>query len=259
MPVLNERDIEAAQTYLKKRLDAELSMDYNLQIVMRGAAKRIVEICYSYNVSPQSFYFNANTKMQMDIDAVIQWLYDVILDYFETLAVTQDSDHKDEVLAYILAKFHGQTFEQRLNSYVGKYRNELEILIGAGLIVGLTKTALTQSISTNLLNPWGNEIVKEAQVSAPSYGKGVPTAMYSAISNLTRNGIGRGYMYDRHLSATENEAVGFMTFRNSTYPCDICDDYAIDFHPMGDTIPPLHLHCVCGTVYFNIFGEPINL
>ena len=39
-----EKDIEAAKAYLRQRLDAERSMSANLEIIMREAAKQIVEI-----------------------------------------------------------------------------------------------------------------------------------------------------------------------------------------------------------------------
>lgn len=74
-----EKDIEAAKAYLRQRLDAERSMSANLEIIMREAATKIVEICYSANINPQTFrYSDLPLRAQQDIDAVIEWLRDTI-------------------------------------------------------------------------------------------------------------------------------------------------------------------------------------
>ena len=44
MRVPTDKEIEEAKEYLRQRLDAELSMRTNLQIVMIEAAKQIIDI-----------------------------------------------------------------------------------------------------------------------------------------------------------------------------------------------------------------------
>ena len=46
MRVPTDKEIEEAKEYLRQRLDAELSMRTNLQIVMIEAAKQIIDISY---------------------------------------------------------------------------------------------------------------------------------------------------------------------------------------------------------------------
>lgn len=48
MRVPTDKEIEEAKEYLRQRLDAELSMRTNLQIVMIEAAKQIIDISYRY-------------------------------------------------------------------------------------------------------------------------------------------------------------------------------------------------------------------
>lgn len=71
----SEADIETAKAYLRKRLDAELSMASNLEAVMREAAKRVVGILYSANISTVSAsYGDLPLRVRREIDAVVEWL-----------------------------------------------------------------------------------------------------------------------------------------------------------------------------------------
>lgn len=254
-----EADIEAAKAYLRQRLECENAMTTLLENAMKEAAQKIVDICYSVGVNPQSFrYSDLPARVQFDVDEVIQRLQEAIDDYFLTLAVADHEENRDKILPFILGENHGQTFDERLNDYCGKYRDELMLLIGAGLFLGIGKSALVKSIGDNLKHPYDNQLLADGIEAPLTYGRGRSNSMYNAINTLTRFGIGQGWMYNRHLKAEMEWAQGFMTFRNSTWPCDICDEYASCMHPMDDPIPPLHANCVCGTIYFNALGEPIR-
>ncbi|MBD5302393.1 MAG: hypothetical protein HDS16_05295 [Bacteroides sp.] len=256
----SETDIEAAKAYLRLRLEAERSMQYNLQIVMGEAAERVVEICYNAKIDlTVGSYENLPIKVQMEIEEVVQWLKETIDDYFLTLAIYDHEENRDRILPYILGENHGFTFDERLSDYCIKYRDELLLLVGAGLILGIGETALAKSIGSHLKQPYKNPDLVDGIAAPLTYGRGRTNSMYTAIGALTKFGIGQAWMYDRHLKAEMESAQGFITFRNSSYPCDICDEYASYSHPMDDPIPPLHNSCVCGTIYFNAQGEFIRL
>ena len=57
---------DRAKEYLRQRLDAELSMRTNLQIVMIEAAKQIIDISYRYKIcllyTSYIWAININTK-----------------------------------------------------------------------------------------------------------------------------------------------------------------------------------------------------
>ena len=255
-----EADIEAAKAYLRQRIECEQAMTSLLESVMKEAAEKIVDMCYSAGINPQSFRCSdLPVRVQFDIDAVIEWLREAIDDYFLTLAIADHEENRNAILPFILEETHGLTFDERLSDYCGKYRDELILLVGAGLFLGVEKKALIKSIGDNLKHPYANQLLADGIDAPLTYGRGKSNSMFNAINTLTRFGIGQGWMYDRHLKAEMEWAQGFMTFRNSTWPCDICDEYASYMHPMDDTIPPIHANCVCGTIYFNAFGEPIAL
>ena len=249
----NESDIEAAKAYLRQRLDAERSMSANLEIIMREAAKQIVEVCCSANANPQTFrYSDLPLRVQWDIDEVIEWLREMIEDYFETLAVADHEENKDIILPFILGENHGSTFDERLTDYCDKYRDELMLLIGAGLFLGVTKSALAKSIGDNLKHPYANQLLAEGIDAPLTYGRGKSNSMYNAIGDLTRYGIAQGWMRNWELTTAKDGCIGWIVRRGSSYPCDICNDNC-GFHSIDEgTNLPLHGHCAC-------FAVPIYL
>ena len=104
MRVPTDKEIEEAKEYLRQRLDAELSMRTNLQIVMIEAAKQIIDISYRYKISPELFRFSANRQLQEEVDAIILSLLEIIEDYTYTLAVATHEDNKDAIITYINAR-----------------------------------------------------------------------------------------------------------------------------------------------------------
>ena len=205
----SEADIETAKAYLRQRLDAERSMSYNLSIVMREAAERIVEILYSANIHPTvASYGDLPLRVQWDIDEVVQWLKETIDDYFVTLAIADHEENRNTILPFILGENHGANFDERLTDYVGKYKNELLLLVGAGLLLGIGKSALAKSIGDNLRQPYANPMLKDGIEAPLTYGRGKSNAMYNAISSLTRNGIAGAWMKNFYIETHKNGCIG---------------------------------------------------
>ena len=238
-------DIEAAKAYLRDRLSAEQSMDYNLSLVFREAAERIVGVCYSYGVSPQPFRFDAYLRVaQREIDDVIQWLIDTIEDYFQTLAIADHKEDEDEILPLIFGVSYGATFNERLSDYANKYKHELELLIGAGLFLGVSQSKLLDSIVANLKHPFANEILADAIDAPITYGKGHTNSMYTAISNLTRFGIATAWMHHWYQKGKRDGAVAWYVQRGSSYPCSLCDS-KVGVTTNENDLPPFHNRCMC--------------
>lgn len=250
----SKEEIEVAREYLEERLEAERSMQTNLRKVMDRAAALIVSIAYSYNVSPENFSFSRNRAMQAEIDEVIADLMDDVEDFADTLATYRHEDESDEIIAYIHRENHGKTFDERLKDYAQKYKNELEIGIIAALYLKKSQSVTLSAIKNNMEHPYRNPLIAQAikagrQIELPNYGRGRTNAMLTAMLNLTSFAVAEGWMHALWLNARKGDAIGFVTFRNSSVPCDICDDYAGWLHPMDDPLPPLHSHCVCGAVF----------
>lgn len=240
-----EADIEAAKAYLRERLECEQAMIALLDSAMREAAEKIVDICYSAGVNPQSFrYSDLPVRVQFDIDAVIEWLRESIDDYFLTLAIADHEENRDKILPFILGENHGQTFDERLNDYCGKYRDELMLLIGAGLFLGIGKAALVKSIGANLKHPYANQLLADGIEAPLTYGRGRTNSMFTAIGDLTRYGIAEAWMKNQFINNHNDNCVGWYVQRGSSYPCPLCDSM-VGFHTDESELPLYHSHCCC--------------
>lgn len=261
MPTTNyeptDDELKEAKAYLLERLDAEHSMAVNLKKVMEKAAARIVELSYKYNIPPENFSFSHNARLQNEIDEIVSELTEEIIEDTELLATYKADEHEDEVLAFIHRETHGNTLEGRVRDYVDKYKNELEIGLIAAMFMRKSKDETLSAILENMESPFKNPIILDAMqngaiIEIPNYGRGHSNSMFTALKKLTGHAIAEAWMHLLWLVAIEGGAIGFVTFRGSTYPCNICDEYAGVVHPLEDPMPPLHLNCVCGAVFVYI-------
>lgn len=230
-----------------------MSMTYNQRLLMEAAVKRVLSIAFNANTTVSGLKFNTDKEVDAQIEAVLSRLREEIEDVCETIA-TNKAEEKDDILLFIHRENHGSTFSERLSGYIAKFKTELEIVMGAALFLGMTRSEAAASIAQNFHNPYASSMMREAarrgyEFTAPSYGRGRTNSMFNAIARLCRHAIAEAYMRILWLRATGEGAVGFITFRNSSVPCDICDDYTTYTHPMTDPMPPLHLNCVCGVVF----------
>jgi hypothetical protein len=244
-----QSDIQAAKEYILKRLDAERSMVYNLEKAMQSAAEQICKICYSYGYNPQTFSFSFNRKMMAEIDAVIETLYNLILEDFEELALAANEDDADYILALILGAEYGETYQDRLTDYLAKFKHELEVLIGAGLFLGLSLSVVAKSISNNLRKPYNNPVLADGIAEEVTYGRGKTKSMFTAISTLSRYGIAKAWMREWEKGWSNKDGIiGYIVERGSSYPCDLCDENT-GFHPVDEgTGLPVHPNCCCFAV-----------
>lgn len=248
MQTPSEADIEAAKAYLRQRVECENAMTSLLESAMREAAERVVEILYSANIHPTvASYGDLPLRVQWDIDEVVQWLKETINDYFQTLAIADHEENRNTILPFILGENHGMTFDERLTDYVGKYKNELLLLVGAGLLLGIGKSALVKSIGDNLRQPYANPMLKDGIEAPLTYGRGKSNAMYNAIGSLTRNGIAGAWMKNFYIETRKNGCIGWLVQRGSSYPCEICQAY-VGLQTSEENLPPFHLNCVCYAV-----------
>lgn len=250
------KEIEEAKDYLQQRLGAELSMRNNLLAIMYQAAKEIIAISYKYNVPPNQFSFSYNKELQQEVETVISTLRELIEDYTETLAVATHTDEKEHIIAFINRESHGKTLVERINTYTTQFKKELEVAIASGILLNVAEDKLLSSIKESRKNPLLNQHIKQAtskgfpvisRLKVPeTYGVGRTNSSFTALDNLTNFAIAEGWMDYFAMIAQKNGALGFMSFRGSSYPCQQCDDETTYFHfSDSDPVPPYHAHCCC--------------
>lgn len=251
-----ERDIEEAKEYIRKRIDAENSMRNNLDRYMREAASRIVDISYRYQIPPEKFKFSFNKRLNEEVDAVINWLKQQIEQASYELATAADEEDKENILSYLSGKTYGKTFPQRNDIYCRRFKYEIEGIIAAGLILGVSKEKLKQSIYTSFRSPYSNIYFKQAisdksasirlRSKGISYGVGRTNSMFNALELLSTQTVSQGWM--KHWENIHSKSSGFYSYRGSSYPCAHCDDM-VGWHPMHEYRGGWHARCKCYFVF----------
>lgn len=254
-----DKDIEEAKAFVRKRVEAEISMQNHLDEALIWAAREIVNISYRYKIKASLFKFSTNEKLKDEVDSVLAQLREMLYEYTEALSLEVNKDERDTIIAYINRETYGRTLKERINIYTGRYKYELEAFIASGLAIGYGATKLVNSIRGTLNAPYNNELFRSAVVKGGmaatriktggiSYGQGHSNSSRNLLLNLTRYTIGSAWMNIYGSHAYRDGATGFYSFRGSSYPCSYCQGM-VGYHPMEEYQGQWHLNCRCYFVF----------
>lgn len=253
-----DKQIEEAKAFLRLRIEAEISARDNIEKYMVEAAKEIVAISQKYHISPRLFRFSANDNLRREVDEVIRKLKENIIYATETLAVYDRKEDKDSILVYLNGEKYGKTFKERLAEYANRYKFELEAAIAAGIFLDKSDKDILNAIRRSLNSPYNNPDIKSSfgkglsatriETKGISYGVGHSNAAYNLITTLSRNEIGQAWMWWYGEQAMKNGAIGFYSYRGSSYPCGYCDSM-VGYHPIADYRYQWHPNCRCYFVF----------
>lgn len=258
-----KEQVEAAKEFVRRRVEAEVTVRKNLDGLLYTAARLMVAASYKYCNNPMAFSFSYSKRLETEIDKIALWLILNIEDSTLTAATASDEDKKEAVMPMLTGESYGKTLNGRITEYVRRYRNEIEVAIAAALVLGIGKDMLLHSVRASRYDPLGNPIVREAEKKGKGIinrlgfvtkaGNNLARLSRSALRRLITWIVSKGWMLTKHLSEEEEGAIGYIIYRGSTYPCDFCDEAAGKFHYMTDgATPPLHANCKCYIVYVHI-------
>lgn len=236
----SKTDIEEAKKYLRKRLSCELSMIAFLDARLLKAAKEIVSLAYKRNIPPTMFSFEYDIVLSHEVDAIIEKLTEEIREENYTLALSTNKTDKGLILEYITRDINGSSYSDRLKLYTDRFKMELEDFLVGGLMLGYSAYKTMDLIRKSYKDPYNNSVTSEYK------RKGFTS--YARMSLLVRHTIADAWMYADMEQAIRNGAIGFISYRGSSYPCSLCDDNAGRFHTFAEPYPPYHPHCVCYAV-----------
>lgn len=235
-----ESDIRNAKDYLKRRLDAELGMEHYLDRRLLAAAKEIVSLAYRRNIPPTLFSFGYDPILSREVNSIIYALVDELEEYNERLALKTDKSDKDTLLPYIHRDIDGITYGQRMDNYCTRFKMELQDYIAVGLALGLSKQSLIEEVNRTYKQPYKGSILTGTEHKGQS--------SYSRLKTLTRYTIADTWMYADELWMQRKGAIGYLVFRGSSYPCQVCDDQTGWLHTFMDSFPLYHPNCCCYAV-----------
>lgn len=251
--------LQEAKDYLLKRLDAERKMSRYLDEALISAARRIVNISLKYNIKPSDFRFSNNPQLKKEVEEVLALLREMLYEKEKEHLTFKTEEDKKFIPAILTDKDHDKTLKERIAIYTNRYGYEVEAIVAAALLSGEhSAKKIIQSIQESLHSPWSNPYfqsekgkgeavrLKEGGVS---YGVGKTTSSANGLAVVLGYVLARGWMENWRRMGTEAGARGFYTFRNSSFPCQLCDEEAMRFHTMDEPMPPFHPHCVCGVEF----------
>lgn len=227
-----QSDMAQAKEYLRRRLAAEVSIEHYLDRKLLAAAREIIRLAYRRNIPPTLFSFEYNPILSHEVDAIINRLIDEIEEYNILAATITDRAEENTLLPYITREIDGATYHDRLTLYADRFKLELQHFIAGRLLLGFSVTDVTQHIA--------------AEYKHLHKGKGYTS--YPRLLALTRHTIADAWMHADMEYHLRRGAIGFITYRGSSYPCDTCADYAGRFHTFAEPYPPLHVNCKCYAV-----------
>lgn len=254
-----DKDIEEAKAFIRKRVEAEISMQNHLDEALLWAAKEIINISYKYKIKASLFKFSTNENLKKEVDNVIARLREMLYEYTETLSVAVDKEQKDDIILYINEETYGHTLKERINTYTNRYKYELEAFVASGLAFGYGATKLLSTVRSNISAPYNNELFRNTVIKGGmvatriktggiSYGQGHSNSARNLLLTLTRHTIGSAWMNVYGTKAYLDGATGFYSFRGSPYPCNRCSSM-VGYHPIQEYQGEWHLNCRCYFVF----------
>lgn len=254
-----QQQIQQAKDFIKLRLRAEISMQDHLEELLVQAAKELVDISFKYDIPPSMFRFSANEDLKNEVNGVLRKLRELIYDYTETLSVYDRKEDRNAIVAFINREDHGKTLSERISIYCNRFQYEVEAAIAAGLIAGIGKDKIKDSVKSYLNAPYANPYFKRAadnggasatriKTGGISYGVGKSNSAYNSLNTLTRFAIGSAWMWFWGLEHQNKGATGFYSYRGSSYPCSYCDSM-VGYHPISEYQNQWHIRCCCYFVF----------
>ena len=255
-----QKDIEEAKAFIRKRVEAEISMQNHLDEALLWAAKEIIDISYKYKIKASLFKFSANPQLKKEVDAILARLREMIYEYTEKLSVAVDKENRDDIVGFINEESYDHTLKERIGIYTNRYKYELEAFIGAALLFGMGARKLLSTVKSNLNAPYNNELFRRAVINKSElaatriksggviYGSGHSNCARTLLNTLTRNTVSSAWMNMYGSWAYNKGAIGFYSFRGSSYPCASCDS-RVGYHPIEEYQGGWHLNCRCYFVF----------
>lgn len=255
---MNEAALRAAEDYLRRRLEAELSMADNVGTVMKNAARRICDVLERYAVSVEMLVGDMLPKAaRKEIDAIIEELIGELFEDTLLLASDGSEDNGWFVMFFDREYENGFTFGGRLEMYARRFGDQVKMIYAAVVLAGITGGAARAAAVAGMLDDVYNAAAVVAArkhnavfFSAAGMGRGVPLSMVKAVAALTRQEIAGAWMHHDYEERKAEGMRGYYVVRGSGYPCPDCDGEAAVFHPTSEgMVLPEHANCCCMAVW----------
>ena len=266
-----DNTISHYSSYLSDVIDVMSDVPIYLKRQLKSSLEDMFEVYRKTGIPPKEISIDRNKDLKRDVTAIIFLLNEKIKLYLQSILAsdiysisdevtdsnTSDSDKVDAMNAFINEDIEGKNTIDRIEDYCENFMYEAEAFIVAGLASDLSKDEILTEWSKYANKPYNSELIKEAMRSnefeatnikskGVTYGSGVSQSALLALTLVGQDTAFR--FYNRNLREAwllNNTISGWISIRNSSFPCQLCDSQAYVFHPMSELFQAWHRRCVC--------------
>lgn len=254
----SEKAEKEAKEFTLRRLKIQKAAELSIERYMTEAARMILDIATKYNIPPKQFRFSANSQLEAEVNAVMEWLREKLTEIIElsVTAASEDEDDKDELLAYMSTLGSDHTIPELVAIYTNRFKYELEAFIAAGLAYKLSKFDIIAELIKSLSAPYLSALLQRAfkdggfratRITSKgiSYGKGQYVSSKNALTRLQYATAGIVWWWWQGKQIIRTGAEYFYQMRGSSYPCPLCDSL-VGIHPIKEIYSSYpHANCYC--------------
>ena len=259
------------RSYLSDVIDVMAGVPVYLKRQLKSSLEDMVKVYRKTGIPPKQISINKDKDLHDDVVAIIFLLNEKIKLYLQAVLAsdiysisdeatdsnTRDSDKVDAMNVFINEDIEGKNTIDRIEDYCENFMYEAEAFIVAGLAFDLSDDEISAEWSKYSNKPYNSELIKEAMRSnefeatnikskGVTYGSGISQSALLALTLVGQDTAFR--FYNRNLRESwllNNTISGWISIRNSSFPCQLCDSQAYVFHPMSELFQAWHRRCVC--------------
>lgn len=258
-------EIRHYREFLSRTVDIMIDVPAYIKNKMRTCIKDMVVVYQQTGMPPKQISLSKDKNLDRDISAMLLLLNNSIKNYLQertykkVLLVAQEATELDSApfdnSDMLESEINGKSDMQRIDEYVERFKYESEAVILSLLESGMSADEILRNY--DLKNPYNSELVKDAMRSNDfeatniksngiTYGKGISKSSLLALTLVGQDFAFRAYNKTLNdIWSLDNSIVGWISVRNSSFPCQLCDSEAYIFHPITEQFYSWHPRCVC--------------
>ena len=266
-----DNTISHYRSYLSDVIDVMAGVPVYLKRQLKSSLEDMVKVYRKTGIPPKQISINKDKDLHDEVTAIIFLLNEKIKLYLQAVLAsdiysisdeatdsnTRDADKVDAMNAFINEDIDGKNTIDRIEDYCENFMYEAESFIVAGLASDLSDDEISAEWIKYSNKPYNSELIKEAMRSnefeatnikskGVTYGSGISQSALLALTLVGQDTAFR--FYNRNLREAwllNNTISGWISIRNSSFPCQLCDSEAYIFHPITEQFYSWHPRCVC--------------
>lgn len=236
--------------YAIDRTRAAVGVESRVQTLLFSAARRIVALSSKHRRGSRVVAEAGFLREARDITAALTDSVEAEIARYARAAATSLGISADNIESFLVSDVYGLSSRERNAKYLANFAEDIVRMAKAGILMGYTDQKILSAVRTGYKNPYVTSVItkarkKDINIATPSYGRGIFHSAYQNIARNARQMVALAWGRAEQQYGMEHGAIGFRSYRGSSYPCPICDDETTYLHHFGDPFPPYHVNCVC--------------